>query len=179
MPPDSPLSESRVSFVRAVVPVWIVTAIWDALCATALSVFAYGSTFSRFWQGIASTVLGPTALQGGAATVAAGLGLHLSVALTWSAVFVATAMAWPLLRRAIRTPGGAIAVAAAYGPMIWLVMSLVVIPLATGRAPNFGFRWWVQVLAHVPFVTLPLVFTARRVLGPRVGTAAPAMERAA
>jgi hypothetical protein len=39
-----------------------------------------------------------------------------------------------------------------------------VIPLATGRPPRFGFRWWVQVVAHVPFVTLPLVFTARRSL---------------
>ena len=55
--------------------------------------------------------------------------------------------------------------AAVYGPLIWLVMSLAVIPLATGRPPAFGFRWWVQVLAHVPFVSLPLVFTARRALG--------------
>jgi hypothetical protein len=44
-------------------------------------------------------------------------------------------------------------------------MSLAVIPLATGRPPAFGFRWWVQVLAHVPFVALPLVFTARYALG--------------
>jgi hypothetical protein len=39
-----------------------------------------------------------------------------------------------------------------------------VIPLATGRPPRFGTRWWVQVGAHVPFVSLPLVFTARRLL---------------
>jgi hypothetical protein len=172
----SPL-ESRVSFARAVVPVWLVTASWDALCATALGVFAYGSTFTRFWQGIASTVLGPGAFEGGAATVAAGLGLHLSVAFTWSAVFVAAAMAWPFLRLAIRSARGSIAVAVAYGPLIWLVMSLVVIPLATGRPPHFGFRWWVQVAAHVPFVTLPLVFTARRMLRPQ-DSAVVAMEPA-
>jgi hypothetical protein len=68
------------------------------------------------------------------------------------------------LRRAIRPAGGALLVAAAYGPIIWLVMSLVVIPLATGRPPAFNFRWWVQVFAHLPFVTLPLVFTARQVI---------------
>jgi hypothetical protein len=51
-----------------------------------------------------------------------------------------------------------------YGPIIWLVMSLAVIPVATGRLPGLGFRWWVQVVAHVPFVTVPLVFAARRVL---------------
>ena len=52
-----------------------------------------------------------------------------------------------------------------YGPAIWLVMSLAVIPLATGAPPRLGARWRVQVAAHVPFVAIPLVFTARRVLG--------------
>jgi hypothetical protein len=69
------------------------------------------------------------------------------------------------LRSIVRRPTGAAAVAMVYGPLIWLVMSCVVIPLATGRAPTFGFRWWVQIFAHVPFVTLPLVFTARRAMG--------------
>jgi hypothetical protein len=154
----------RPSFARALLPVWLVTAAWDAVCATALSVFAYGSPAAAVWQGVAATVLGPAALSAGASAVATGLAIHTAVALTWAAVFVAAALAWPALRRAIRTPGGALAVAAAYGPAIWLVMSLVVIPLATGRPPRIGFRWWIQVAAHVPFVSLPLVFTARRVL---------------
>jgi hypothetical protein len=150
------------SFTRALLAVWLVTAAWDAVCATALGVLAYGSTAAGVWQGVAATVMGTQALSGGAPAVAAGLGLHLMVAFTWSALFVAAATAWPALRRTIRSPGGAFAVAAAYGPAIWLVMSLVVIPLATGRPPRFGFRWWVQVGAHVPFVSLPLVFAARR-----------------
>ena len=157
-------ADSRVSFARVVATVWIVTAVWDFVCASALSVFAYHTTFARLWQGVAATLLGPAALDGGARTVAVGLLLHIAVALTWSALFVTVARAWPALRRAIQTPGGALAVAAAYGPLIWLVMSLVIIPLATGRPPRFGFRWWVQIFAHVPFVTLPLVFTARRLL---------------
>jgi len=57
-------------------------------------------------------------------------------------------------------------VAVIYGPLIWLVMSLLIIPLATGRPPRFGLRWWVQIMAHVPFVTIPLVFMTRRVLRP-------------
>jgi hypothetical protein len=153
------------SFLRELVPVWLVTAAWDFVCATALSVFAYHTSAARLWQGVAATVLGPKALEGGPATVAIGLLLHLTVALTWSAVFLAAARAWPTIRHAIATPAGALGVAAAYGPIIWLVMSLVVIPLATGRPPRFGVRWWVQIFAHLPFVTLPLVFTARRVLG--------------
>lgn len=157
--------EPRASFVRVLLPVWLVTAVWDAVCATALSVFAYGSTPSAVWQGVAATVLGPTARQGGAATVAAGLALHVTVALTWSAFFIAAARTSAALRQAIRRRAGALAVAAVYGPAIWLVMSLIVIPLATGRPPQFAFRWWVQVGAHIPFVAIPLVFTARWALG--------------
>ena len=158
--------------MRLLVPVWLVTAAWDFLCASALSLFAYHTPVARLWRGVASTVLGPRALEGGWRAVAIGIALHLAVAFTWSAIFVIALRAWPALRRAIASPLGALGVAAAYGPIIWLVMSLVVIPLATGNPPRFGFRWWVQVFAHVPFVTIPLVFTARNMLraGSRVGS---------
>jgi hypothetical protein len=152
------------SFLRALVPVWGVTAVWDAICASALEVFAYGGTAASVWRGVASTVIGARALTGGAHVVAFGLALHSAVALTWSVVFLAAVWMWPALRGAIRSRGGALAVACVYGPIIWLVMSLVVITLATGRPPRFGLRWWVQVVAHVPFVTVPLVFTTRWVL---------------
>lgn len=152
------------SFLRMVIPVWLATAAWDFVCATALSVFAYHSTFAHLWQGVASTVLGATAIDGGVKPVVVGIALHLAVAFTWSAIFIAAARMSPGLRRTIATPGGALAVAVVYGPIIWLVMSLIVIPLATGHPPRFGFRWWVQIFAHIPFVTIPLVFIARRVL---------------
>ena len=153
------------SLGSAVLATWLVTAAWDFLCASALSVFAYHSTFSRLWRGVAAAALGPAALEMGARGVAAGIVLHLLVALTWSAVFVLAVARSRALRWALAGPGGTIAVAAVYGPFIWFVMSLAVIPLATGRPPTLGFRWWVQVLAHVPFVALPLVFTARYALG--------------
>jgi len=157
--------ERPESVGSAVLITWLVTAAWDFLCASALSVFAYGSTFSRLWQGVASVVLGKAALDMGARGVAAGLALHLLVAFTWSALFVLAAARSRALQKTLVRPAGAFAVAAVYGPIIWLVMSLVVIPLATGRPPTIGFRWWVQIFAHIPFVTLPLVFTARRALG--------------
>jgi hypothetical protein len=157
----------RTSVPAAILVTWLVTAAWDFVCATLLSVVAYGSTVSRLWQGVASTVAGPAALTMGARGVAIGLALHLSVALVWSAMFVLAAASIGTLRRAIARPAGALLVAAVYGPLIWLAMSLVVIPVATGRPPAFGSRWWVQFFAHVPFVTIPLVFTARRALSRR------------
>jgi hypothetical protein len=153
------------SIALAILVTWLVTAAWDLACASMLSIFAYGSTFTRLWQGVASTVLGPKALTMGPRGVGVGLALHLLVALVWSAAFVVAADRSRSLRRALVKAPQAFAVAAVYGPLIWLVMSLAVIPLATGRPPAFAFRWWVQIFAHVPFVTLPLVFTARRALG--------------
>ena len=160
--PDS--AATPRTFARVLLPVWLVTAAWDFVCASALGALAYQTPVARLWRGVASTLLGPPALEGGGGAFAVGVALHLAVAFTWSALFVAAVLLSPPLRRTIETKRGALAVAVAYGPLIWLAMSLVVIPLATGRPPRFGFRWWVQVVAHVPFVTLPLVFMARRVL---------------
>lgn len=155
------LSPPRKRIAASILVTWLVTAAWDCVCASLLSVLAYGSTFSRLWQGVASTVLGPAALTMGARGVAAGLALHLFVAFVWSAAFVLAVARSARLRRVLDRPAQAMAVASLYGPLIWLVMSIVVIPAATGRPPAFGFRWWVQIVAHIPFVTLPLVFTAR------------------
>jgi hypothetical protein len=158
------LAPTARSIAPAILVTWLVTAAWDFVCASMLSVFAYGSTFSRLWQGVAATVFGPAALTMGPGGVGVGLALHLLVALVWSAAFVLAVDRFRSLRRALVGAPQAVAVASVYGPVIWLVMSLAVIPLATGRPPAFGFRWWVQIFAHVPFVTLPLVFTARRAL---------------
>src|SRR5207248_1066238 len=138
---------------------WLVIALIDGLFASCLSVFAYGSTVARLWQGVAATVIGPAALTGGTRAVLIGLLLHLGVALAWSAVFLGLVMMWPGLRRIIGAPGGVIGVAAIYGPAIWLVMSLAVIPLLTGRSPSFTLRWWIQLVGHTPFVALPIVAT--------------------
>ena len=54
-------------------------------------------------------------------------------------------------------PGILLAVAAVYGPIIWMVMSLVIIPLSTHRPPAINIRWWVQFFGHIPFVSLPIV----------------------
>lgn len=76
---------------------------------------------------------------------------------SWSAVFLLLVLSSPWIRGVVATPAGVIAVAAVYGPVIWMVMSLVLIPLFTHRPPTINFRWWVQFVGHVPFVALPIV----------------------
>ena len=142
--------------------VWLVIALVDFLFATALSTLAYGSTFTRLWQGVASTALGPDRLSGTPLTIA-GIGVHITVALVWSTVFVVAYDNIAALRRMTASPGGVWAVAAVYGPLIWIVMSAVVIRIATGRPPAITYRWWVQIVGHIFFVALPIVATTRQV----------------
>jgi hypothetical protein len=151
--------------LRVLVHAWLLTALSDGIYASALTVFVYKSTFSRLWQGVASVLLGPSALDGGARTVLVGLLMHLAVALAWTTVFLALALSSPWLRRVIATRGGVFAVAAVYGPFIWMVMSLVVIPRLTGRPPTIAPRWWGQLVGHMVFVALPMVSTIARGLG--------------
>jgi hypothetical protein len=150
---------------RGLLPVllrtWLLIGVVDFLFATCLSVFAYGGTFSRLWQGVASVPFGADMLKGGAHAVAIGIALHFAVAFVWSALFVLVVSRLGFVRRLLASPMGVLAVAAVYGPFIWLVMSFVVIQSFTQRPPTINFRWWVQFFAHIPFVALPIVWSAR------------------
>lgn len=159
------------------VRVWLTIAVVDFLFANCLSVFAYGSTFTRLWQGVASTVLGPTAFQGEMHTILVGVLLHLGVALAWSAVFLALATSWPPMRRILSSWSGILATSAVYGPLVWIVMSFAVIPSRTGKLPTVTGRWWIQLLGHIVFVGLPIVLTTARVTGMLVRDAGLAIPR--
>jgi hypothetical protein len=147
---------SRDALVRLI---WatISTAIIDGLFSSLLNVAAYGSTVSRLFQGVAATLVGSSAFAGGARTTALGLLMHCGVALGWSAIFVFAVMRSARLRGVLKSRSGALKVAAVYGPAIWLVMSLLIIPLLLQRPPAISIRWWVQLLGHFPFVGIPIV----------------------
>ena len=154
------------AMLRRVLPIllrtWLVIAAIDATFASCLSVFAYRSTLARVWQGVAATVMGPAALAGGSRAVIIGLLLHVTVAFFWSTVFLVLALGWPTLRATISTVPGILAVALVYGPLVWCVMSFVVIPTATGRPPAITVRWWIQLAGHAVFVALPIVTMVAR-----------------
>ena len=145
-------------FVRA----GVATAVIDGLFSSVLSAFFYHSTATRLFQGVAATLLGPSAFDGGARTALVGVLMHIGVAFGWSAVFVFGLMRLPAIRRILASNYGIIKFAALYGPCIWIVMSLVVIPQLVHRPPAITFRWWVQLVGHFPFVGLPIVAMACR-----------------
>lgn len=145
----------------------VLTALVDGLFSSFLAAFVYGSTSTRLFQGVAATILGPAAFDGGTATALVGLLMHFGVAFGWSAVFVLLIARVEWVRRQLASPRGVATVASLYGPFIWLVMSLVVIPLLVQRGPAINVRWWVQFIGHIPFVGLPIVVAGRpRAAGP-------------
>lgn len=139
----------------------LVTGISDGLFAAVSSLF-FGSTPTRVFQGVASTILGKAAVDGGTRTALIGLLMHFGVAFGWSAVFLFIVMRWPAVIRALQSRGGVMKVAAIYGPCIWLVMSLIVIPLLVHRPPTITARWWLQFFGHAIFVGLPIVGISAR-----------------
>ena len=147
------------------------TAAIDGCFASVLHVTAFGSTFTRLWQGVASVPLGPRAFEGGWATVALGLALHVFVAFVWSAVFLFLVLRWEWVRRRVASVRGIVEVAAVYGPFIWLVMSIVVIPIVAQRPPRVDGRFWIQLVGHIPFVAIPIVVSSAAVSPRRMPTA--------
>jgi hypothetical protein len=151
--------------LRLLVRAWITIAMIDFAYASLMSTLVYNGTFRGLWQGVASVPLGPSAMQGGTRTVLIGLLMHACVALLWTSVFMVLALALPALRRIIASPGGIVAVACVYGPVIWMMMSLVLIPAVTGRPPTITSRWFIALAGHIVFVALPIVATIGRGLG--------------
>jgi hypothetical protein len=152
------LDRSLSTWVRA----GLLTAIVDGLFSSVLSVAFYGSTVARLFQGVASTLVGKDAFDAGAPTAALGILMHFGVAFGWSAVFLVLTLRWRWLRSVLAARYGWLGVASIYGPFIWSVMSLVVIPLLVHRPPAIGPRWWIQFFGHIPFVAVPIVATIAR-----------------
>ena len=138
----------------------VATAIVDGLFACFLSGVVYRSGVTRLWQGVASVLLGPEAMTGGTRTALIGVLLHFGVAFTWSAVFVFLLMRWGKVQEVLSSPWGVLKVAAVYGPFIWMVMSLLLIPRFTGRTPTITPRWWVNFFGHIPFVAMPMILAS-------------------
>jgi hypothetical protein len=133
------------------------TGVIDGLFSSVLSVAFYQSTTQRLFQGVASTLLGPKAFTGGGLTFAIGVLMHFGVAFGWSVVFLLIVKRSRRIQTLLNSPYGVIKVASMYGPFIWMVMSLAVIPALLQRPPAINIRWLVQLIGHIPFVGIPIV----------------------
>jgi hypothetical protein len=155
-------SASSRDLLSRLVRAGLLTGVIDGTFSSVLSVAAYGSTVSRLFQGVASVLLGSEAFNGGTRTAVVGVLMHFGVAFGWSAVFLFLVLRWPWIRSLLASPYGVAKVASMYGPFVWMMMSLAIIPILVHRPPTVGFRWWVQLVGHFPFVGIPIVASSSR-----------------
>jgi hypothetical protein len=140
----------------------ILTGVIDGLFSSVLSVVFYHSTMQHLFQGVASTLFGKEAFYGDYLTFAIGVIMHFGVAFGWSVVFLLIVKRVKWIHRLLNSPYGVVKVASLYGPFIWMVMSLAVIPILLHRPPVINIRWLVQLIGHIPFVGIPIVWSIGR-----------------
>ena len=134
----------------------LVTGLVDGLWAIALSLWNHRPVI-KLWQYVASVPFGKGMLEGGYGAALVGIALHFVVAFTWCAVFFLLVSRSSWLREVISSPAGVLSVGAIYGPLIWIVMSIVVIPILAHRPFAISAGWWIQLAGHALFVGLPIV----------------------
>src|SRR4051812_7669905 len=115
--------------------------------ATGMLLKPYATPF-RVFRGVASVLFGRPVLDGGTAWALVGIGMHIITAFWWSFVFIMMLRLSRALRDAIQSNSGAVLVALLYGPLIWLFMSLLFIPMMVHRPPTLTAKWWVQLVGH-------------------------------
>lgn len=144
-------------FVRA----GVLTGLRNGAFMIVLFVLFYHTTVKRLWQSVAAVPLGASAVEVEAGTSYAltGVLFNFLVAFAWSAVFLFLVMRSQRVVSLMRSTRGKLKVAAFYGPFVWLVMSLVVIPLFLHRPPAINSRWIIQLVGHFPFVGVPIVMS--------------------
>ncbi len=155
----------RMSVLTRVFLATVVVAAADLADAVVIWVVLFQrSTVQRILQSIASGLLGPDAFRGGSTTALLGLGLHLTIALGWTLVFLALLQRWPWLRARTRAVRGAVLVGLVYGAAVWLLMDGVVLPLSRARAVSPTVAWfWIQLATHPLVVGLPIALILRGV----------------
>jgi uncharacterized membrane protein YagU involved in acid resistance len=113
-------------------------------------------------QAIAAGLLGRASFAGGTGTALLGLVLHCLIALGWTLVYLALVRGSARLREAAQGRRGRVTLGLAYGALVWLAMSLVVLPLSRARPPEvFAWLYLANLLQHGLMVGLPIALLLR------------------
>ena len=106
----------------------------------------------RIFQSVAKGVLGAATFKGGAPTAALGLFLHYFIAITMSVVYYLVA------RRVKALHQYAVTLGAAYGLVLYGMMTYVVVPLSRAGGGSGGERLWIglSILVHMFLIGVPI-----------------------
>ena len=139
---------------RAVLAAGLAAGVLDILAAFASSA-ARGVGPARVLKYIASGVLGPAALRGGAATAGLGLLLHFVIATGWAAVY------WAASRRIAFLRTRPVIAGLAYGVVVYFLMTRVVVPLSA-VPPRPAAVSPEAIAIHMACVGLPIALVLGR-----------------
>jgi hypothetical protein len=144
--------------LQAILLATLTCGILDAAAASTQAT-TLGIPVRRVWQGVASGLLGPRALEAGRSTAALGLALHLVIALIISTIYVLSARRLPFLLQYALLAG------ALYGIIVYLVMNYIVLPLSRRPKRPFNPKFAVtQLIIHIVIVGWSIALSARHVL---------------
>jgi hypothetical protein len=107
---------------------------------------------TRIFQSVARGVLGAATFRGGASSAALGLFLHYFIAITMSFVYYLVARKWKALSN------HAIMFGAAYGLVLYGVMTYIVVPLSRAGGGGGSDRMWIalSIVVHMFLIGLPI-----------------------
>jgi uncharacterized membrane protein YagU involved in acid resistance len=151
---------NRMSHLRVAIAAGIAAAAIEMVFVLPIQNFLGASPLVVF-QSIASGALGKAAFQEGLAAAALGLGIHLFVSLVAAGLYVLAAQRWPALLRRAAVCG------MAYGVLVYLIMTFVVVPLsAIGfRPPRSLILMLTSLAVHVFAFGLPIALIVSGLLG--------------
>ncbi len=127
-----------------------------------------GITPTRIFQYIAGGLIGPQSAHLGMESVALGVAIHYTIALTWTAIFYLASMKMAVL---IRRP---VICGILYGGLVYIIMNFVVLPLTRvphSRAPMTLASRVSGVLALLFCIGLTVALLTRRDLAARATSA--------
>ena len=126
----------------------------------------YGFAPPRLLKGVASGLVGRSALEGGFATAALGLLMHFTMALTVAAIFYALSRRLPMPQKIL----GVVAVGLLYGAAVFAVNNYATAPFLSWIRSLYlhtpiSFRHpmgWSQFVIHLFCVGLPIALVMHR-----------------
>jgi uncharacterized membrane protein YagU involved in acid resistance len=156
-------STGRIHFlfeaISTIVPAGLICAATDISYVIVL-VWSKGGNPLRMLQGIAYSVIGKATYEGGVATMALGLALHIGVALMAATIYFVLYRSLPALRWHWLASG------IVFGALFYVFMQLVVLPLTLMPRTTFPPPNWVPIfIAHLTAVGPVIAFITHRLMG--------------
>jgi len=137
---------------RALLLAWLLAGTLDITYAIITWGPVFGKvTTTQLLQGIASTLAGKSAFTGGTATALLGLAMHYGISLAWTLIYFFIFPFLPFLA-ANKWVSGVL-----YGVFVWSMMTLIIVPLVTGKAYQFSIIPVLKSLAAMVLLFGPAI----------------------